>query len=328
VAFAALAVLVRWSPRPNGVEDAADAIRAAKGTLPYRLFDAVSFIGSSGAVAVGAVVLAAIVWWRWRSAALTVLCVLGPAAAGVGETVLKEVIGRPRPGTAPIAGAHGFGFPSGHATGAAALAAVVVLLACASFPAGGTARTVAILGAAGYAVAVAVSRVVLGVHFALDVLAGLVLGCGATLAAALVLLRLSADAESATGAAGDIPESHASDESGPPGAVQVGVSLSARFSPLRAALGDALGTEFVVRDGPWQVGDIVVTTLPEFETVRDVLARQPDTAVIVVSVPIREPATTVVELLDAGVDRYVDAPTPTVLAAQIRALARRRSHSA
>ena len=96
----------------------------------------------------------------------------------VGEVVLvntvKELLHRVRPTFNPIAETLGPSFPSGHSATAAALyAAVALVLARRRSP-----RTRALLagGAAAIAVGVACSRVMLGVHWLSDVIAGLAFG--------------------------------------------------------------------------------------------------------------------------------------------------------
>ena len=96
----------------------------------------------------------------------------------VGEVVLvnsiKQILDRVRPTFNPIAETLGPSFPSGHSASAAALyAAVGLVLARRRSP-----RTRALLAglAAGIAVGVACSRVMLGVHWLSDVIAGLAFG--------------------------------------------------------------------------------------------------------------------------------------------------------
>ncbi|MGQ3329140.1 phosphatase PAP2 family protein [Halorubrum sp. FL23] len=72
----------------------------------------------------------------------------------------------------------GFGFPSGHATGGAAAYLALAL----AYDRAWTARK-RLFAAAAVAVAVAASRVVLEVHYLVDVLAGLAVGVGVVLAA-------------------------------------------------------------------------------------------------------------------------------------------------
>lgn len=189
IAFAALAVYVWSSPQATSIEDRiSDAITSTHKDAAYRAFDAIGIFGSRGAVAIVAVLLAVFAWWWWRSFRLAVVCVLGPGLAGLGEIVLKELVGRPRPLTAPLSGESGFGFPSGHATGATALAVVIVLLAFAGFPRRHPMRAIVVVAVILYALAIGMSRVVVGAHFALDVVGGALLGTTAALVVILVLL--------------------------------------------------------------------------------------------------------------------------------------------
>ena len=96
----------------------------------------------------------------------------------VGEVLLvnvvKDLLDRVRPSFNPVAATLGPSFPSGHSATAAALyASVALVLARRRSP-----RVRALLagGAAGIAVAVASSRVMLDVHWLSDVIAGLAFG--------------------------------------------------------------------------------------------------------------------------------------------------------
>jgi membrane-associated phospholipid phosphatase len=107
-------------------------------------------------------------WWVW-----TVALLAAPAA----ETFFKLVIGRPRPESTTM------GFPSGHATAAAAFFGSVIYLA-APLP---KARRYAVRTLAVLCIAlVSVSRISLGAHWPTDVLAGLALGISLASAALLV----------------------------------------------------------------------------------------------------------------------------------------------
>jgi membrane-associated phospholipid phosphatase len=90
---------------------------------------------------------------------------------------LKIVIGRARPEDASM------GFPSGHATAAAAFFGAVIYLA-GSLPT--AARILVRIGAALVIVLVALARVVLRAHWPSDAVAGIALGLGFASAAALV----------------------------------------------------------------------------------------------------------------------------------------------
>jgi undecaprenyl-diphosphatase len=107
-------------------------------------------------------------WWLWIA-----LMIVAPAAEGL----LKIAIGRARPESLA------FGFPSGHATAAAAFFGAVLYLAGSLPPLGR--RTVRALAVA-CIVLVGCARVILRAHWPSDVLGGITLGLAlATLAALL-----------------------------------------------------------------------------------------------------------------------------------------------
>jgi undecaprenyl-diphosphatase len=101
-------------------------------------------------------------------------------AVVIGQVVLtnltKYIVNRPRPHIAQLTGFSGSSFPSGHAATAAATIAAAAFL----FGRGRSVRIKAVVAgvAVGLAVAVATTRVLLGVHWLTDVLAGLALGWG------------------------------------------------------------------------------------------------------------------------------------------------------
>jgi undecaprenyl-diphosphatase len=114
-----------------------------------------------------------IAWIRTRSLGIIPFLVVVIAGQAIASGLIKELVGRPRPELGLLAGLDP-SFPSGHTAGAAAtLAAAAVVLGR------GTSRRVqvALTGvAAGLAIAVGASRVLLGVHWFSDVIGGLVLG--------------------------------------------------------------------------------------------------------------------------------------------------------
>ena len=107
-------------------------------------------------------------WWVW----LTVI-----VAAPVFESLLKPVIGRPRPESAA------FGFPSGHATAAAAYFGALIYAAADLRP---VARRIVRAAAACLIVLVGLARIVLHAHWPSDVLGGIALGLACAAAAALI----------------------------------------------------------------------------------------------------------------------------------------------
>jgi len=108
-------------------------------------------------------------WWVWAG-----LMVVAPLAEGT----LKEIVGRARPEGPAM------GFPSGHATAAAAYFGAVAYLAGSLRP---PAICFAVRALALAVVAlVAVARVVLRAHWPSDTLAGIALGLALAAAAALI----------------------------------------------------------------------------------------------------------------------------------------------
>lgn len=111
----------------------------------------------------------------------------------VGNPLLKHAFGRPRPnwdgGSWWQAGS--LSFPSGHSAGAGVLAAIAVLLTI-SVTMRGLRRRLLITLWVALAVAIAFSRLVLGVHHATDALAGLAFGT--TVAVTLWILLVPASA--------------------------------------------------------------------------------------------------------------------------------------
>lgn len=140
---------------------------------------------------------------RVRVAQVVVFAVLVVGGQFLLSNAVKLLVDRPRPDLLNLTGFSGTSFPSGHSTAAAAtLAAVALLLGR------GRSRRVqtALFGvAAGLAAMVAATRVLLGVHWLTDVLAGLLLGWGwfglCSVAVGGRLLRFGAPVEQAAAAA-------------------------------------------------------------------------------------------------------------------------------
>jgi len=107
-------------------------------------------------------------WWLW-----IVLMIAAPAAEGL----LKIAIGRARPESAAS------GFPSGHATAAAAFFGALLYLAGSLPPA--SRRAVRVLAVA-CIVLVGLARIILRAHWPSDVLGGITLGLGLATVAALL----------------------------------------------------------------------------------------------------------------------------------------------
>jgi undecaprenyl-diphosphatase len=110
-------------------------------------------------------------WWIWGGLMV---------AAPIAEGLLKILIGRPRPEEQSM------GFPSGHATAAAAYFGALFYLAETLPP---LARALVRTGAVLAVVLVAVARVVLRAHWPADTLAGVGLGLALASVAAMIAAR-------------------------------------------------------------------------------------------------------------------------------------------
>jgi undecaprenyl-diphosphatase len=139
-----------------------------------RVMKDISLLGGTAGVLVIAAVVGVLEYRRRPNRALPALLLLTVVGQFAIANLVKVLVSRDRPAISQLTGFSGSSFPSGHAAAAAATFAVVALLV-----GRGRRRSVrnAIAGvAAGLAVLVAGSRVMLGVHWFTDVLAGLALG--------------------------------------------------------------------------------------------------------------------------------------------------------
>jgi membrane-associated phospholipid phosphatase len=149
--------------------------------------DVLRLLTNVGGSTVRLVVLAPLAGWlawqrRWR---LVGFVVAGGALIGGITELLKLIFDRPRPSYDGTIGAIGFSYPSGHASGVAAMATVLVVV---FWPVISPAwRWVLVAVASTATVVVGYTRVALGVHFASDVVAGWCVGIAWVLLLAVVL---------------------------------------------------------------------------------------------------------------------------------------------
>jgi undecaprenyl-diphosphatase len=134
----------------------------------------VTWLGSWVALLVAAAVVLALVLRRRLALDFLVLAVVAWAGTQGGTTLAKNVVQRPRPPEElRLVSAHGWSWPSGHTATAtlvfAVLATVVWMLTTSV-----RLRLLAVVGWIFVAVAVAFSRVEVGVHWTTDVVASLV----------------------------------------------------------------------------------------------------------------------------------------------------------
>lgn len=115
--------------------------------------------------------------WRCRSWLPVVLAVAGAGGVAVVIVTAKALVVRDRP-PLPLAviAADGYSFPSGHATGTAAIALLSAWMLTRWLITSWTGRVIVWAMAVGSATVIGFSRVYLGVHYVSDVLAGWLLG--------------------------------------------------------------------------------------------------------------------------------------------------------
>lgn len=176
-----LAVLVRdgWSPLREADTDVSDAV-----TLPHGVWRdltlGVTQLGAPLLLEAAAVLIAAFFLVRRKRPRLAGYVLISVLGAELVSVLIKTVVARVRPCVHAVSCPGSTSFPSGHAVGAAAFWGTVVVLLLPVV--GRRAWWLLVIPAV-----VALSRVLLGVHYASDVIAGLLVG-GCWAAATTVLL--------------------------------------------------------------------------------------------------------------------------------------------
>jgi membrane-associated phospholipid phosphatase len=143
-------------------------------TFTDAVLEALTHLGDTETVLVVAIAVGAFGLWRWRRLAVPLFVLSVMLGQLLISNTIKVVIDRARPELRPRADFTGTSFPSGHTTAATATyLAVALVLAIGSSP-----RARAALAGIAVAIGVAVgcTRVLLGVHFFSDALAGLAIG--------------------------------------------------------------------------------------------------------------------------------------------------------
>lgn len=120
-----------------------------------------------------------LVYWRRTGNSSRTWWALSTVLAAWGlSNLLKELVRRARPVLdQPVESASGFSFPSGHAANTAAMTTALVVLVWPSLRSR-AARVAVVTGAVAITVLAAADRVMLGVHYPSDVMAGMLFGGG------------------------------------------------------------------------------------------------------------------------------------------------------
>jgi len=138
-----------------------------------RLFLAVSRFGSTPVVFAGGALLAWLTWRRCR--AVSIAIIVSTLTRPMVEFVVKTIVGRDRPDLERLVNGHGPSFPSGHVLAAIALYGLLPLVV-GLFTRSRVLWWASIMFAALLILAIAASRVYLGVHWFSDVVGSLLLG--------------------------------------------------------------------------------------------------------------------------------------------------------
>ncbi|BCJ50751.1 hypothetical protein Asp14428_22260 [Actinoplanes sp. NBRC 14428] len=193
VPFALLAVLVvgDWAPLHDADAAVTDALHTWAVAHPGGRNVAVWLTNLFAPMPLRAATLVLVLWLLHRRARQPALWVVTTmVVGGVLGAVLKLLVGRHRPDLLdPVARAAGYSFPSGHALNAALAAGVFVLVLLPVV----RRRWLLWGGAALMAVLTGVTRIVLGVHWTSDVVAGWLLGVAVVAATATAFTRRGLD---------------------------------------------------------------------------------------------------------------------------------------
>jgi undecaprenyl-diphosphatase len=169
--------LLRTNPRLASFDLAVARWAAEHATsISTAFLKAVTQLGSTIVVVVVGVIVGLGISLRTRRVAPALFMLIVLAGNSAIVNLIKVLVGRARPSISVLTGFMGNSFPSGHSAAAAACWGAVALLVARRWSHSG--RAAAYGAAAGIAVAVACSRVFLGVHWLSDVIAGLAVGWG------------------------------------------------------------------------------------------------------------------------------------------------------
>ena len=276
-----LAYFVRTRSGLTGIDArvAAWAFRHAS-PMSTHVLDVVTQFGSISTVIALCVVLAVAETIRERTVWVVVFLLAVVGGEELLTTTVKDLVDRLRPTFNPAAATLGPSFPSGHSATAAAFYATAALLL--GRWRGRPVRAVLAGLAAGIAVAVAASRVLLDVHWLSDVIAGLALGwawfavCGIAFGGRILRFGAGAQAAARYSQPLDAPKTtvkHLANSMSLPARAARNESLfrAANEEVEAAARGSsAMFVEFVCECSRVDCAQPVSLTLTEYEEIRKV----------------------------------------------------------
>lgn len=177
VLFMILGYTVKFYPETLVTFD--EAIQTAvRGSLPASatsFFSGVTVLGNTLTFVFMLLVLVAVIYFvkKWKMEAIF----LGLTGALSGLLIVgsKYLYGRARPSLEQLVSAHGFSFPSGHATGSMMIYGFMLIIAHQRIKSKGLRILVEALIALLIAL-IGLSRIYVGVHYPTDVLGGFILG--------------------------------------------------------------------------------------------------------------------------------------------------------
>lgn len=139
-------------------------------------------VGAVPAVFAIALMAGALLWWRGQRLAIAVAPVFALGMSATAVAVVKSIVGRGRPPAAlHLVAESDASFPSGHATNSTAVFISVALIVAVFVLRRPLARMLTVTLALLASATVGASRLVLGVHWPSDVIAGLALGVAVAL---------------------------------------------------------------------------------------------------------------------------------------------------
>ena len=196
VSGAVLAVTTEDVTQHNGLA-ASDAshLRFFTDHRTDRIVRAARLITEAGAapiLALLAAVAAVVLWWRGARVIVAIAPAVSLGMAGLAAAMAKQIVGRARPGAGlRLVTETESSFPSGHATDSTAFYVALALVVAVFVLRRPLARGMAVAASVVVSAAIGLTRLVLGVHWPTDVLAGWALGSTAALLVVLSVYALT-----------------------------------------------------------------------------------------------------------------------------------------